>query len=62
VGRACGKHGSEQKYRVKEKGKVYSITGHEGPEGEYRYSCTLDLTSALVGGVFNATLRPFYPL
>jgi len=40
----------EQKYRVKEKGKVNSITGHEGPEGEFRYICTLDLTSALDGG------------
>jgi hypothetical protein len=50
VGRACGKQGSEQKYRVKEKGKVHSITGHEVPEWEYSYSCTLDLTSALDGG------------
>ena len=51
MGRACGKHGSEHKYRVKEKGKVHSVTGHEGPEGEFRYSYTLDLTSALDGGV-----------
>ena len=29
------------------KGKVHPITGHEGPEGEYRYSYTLSLTSAL---------------
>jgi len=37
---------------VKGKGKVHSRTGHEGPEGEYRYSSTLSLTSALdvVGG------------
>ena len=49
MGRACGKHGSEQKYGVKEKGKVHSITDNEGPEGEYRYSCTPDLTSALDG-------------
>jgi hypothetical protein len=33
------------------KGKVLSITGHEGPEGEYRYSSTLSLTSALDGGL-----------
>jgi hypothetical protein len=33
------------------KGKVLPRTGHEGPEGEYRYSSTLSLTSALdVGG------------
>ena len=25
----------------KGKGKVHYITGHECPEGEYRYSCTL---------------------
>ena len=29
------------------KGKVLPITAHEGPEGEYRYSSTLSLTSAL---------------
>jgi len=33
----------------KGKGKGYPITGHEGPEGEKRYSCTLPLTSALDG-------------
>jgi hypothetical protein len=31
------------------KGKVHPRTGYEGPEGEYRYSCTLSLTSALDG-------------
>ena len=31
----------------KGKGKVHPIAGHEGPEGEYRYSSTLSLTSAL---------------
>ena len=51
MGRACGKNVSEQKYRVRGKCKVHSRTGHEGPEGEYIYSCTLDLTSALDGGV-----------
>jgi hypothetical protein len=30
-------------------GKIHSRTGHEGPEGEKRYSSTLDLTSALDG-------------
>ena len=33
----------------KGKGKVHPRTGHEGPEGEYRYSSTLSLTSALDG-------------
>jgi len=33
------------------KGKVYPRIGHEGPEGELRYSSALSLTSALdVGG------------
>ena len=31
------------------KGKIHPITGHEGPEMEYRYSSTLSLTSALDG-------------
>jgi len=37
-------------------------TGHEGKEGEKRYSSTLSLTSALdaVGWVMNATLKPLY--
>jgi len=38
--------------RTPVKGKVRPRTGHEGPEGEQRYSSTLSLTSALdvVGG------------
>ena len=32
------------------KGKVYPRTGHEGSEGEQRYSSTLSLTSALDRG------------
>jgi hypothetical protein len=31
------------------KGNVRSRTGHEGPEGEWKYSSTLSLTSALDG-------------
>ena len=31
------------------KGTVHPRTGHEGPEGELRYSSTLSLTSALDG-------------
>jgi len=30
-------------------GNVHTTTGHEGPEGEYSYSFTLSLTSALEG-------------
>jgi hypothetical protein len=33
----------------KGKGKVHPRTGHEDPEGEYRYTSTLSLTSALDG-------------
>ena len=35
--------------RGKGKSKVHPRTGHEGPEGEDRYSSTLSLTSALDG-------------
>jgi hypothetical protein len=46
----------------KGKGKVHPRTGHEVPEGELRYSSTLSLTSALVGGwAVNATPWPLYP-
>jgi len=31
------------------KGKFHPKTGHEGPEGEWRYSLTLSLTSVLDG-------------
>ena len=39
------------------KGKMHPRTGHVGPEGEYRYSSTLSLTSALdgVGGHCHAS-------
>jgi hypothetical protein len=37
------------RHKGKVKGKRHPITGHEGPVGEYRYSCTLSLTSALYG-------------
>jgi len=37
------------KGRGKGKGKVRPRTGHEGPEGEQRYSSTLSLTSAIDG-------------
>ena len=36
-------------YSEQGKGKGQPITGHEGPEGEYRYNYTLSLTSALHG-------------
>ena len=42
--------------------KVHPRTGHEGPDGEYMYSCTLSLTSAIGGEwVVNATPMPLYP-
>jgi len=37
--------------------KVHTRTGHEGPEGEWRYSYTLSLTWALDGGGWS-TPRP----
>jgi hypothetical protein len=40
-----------------DKGKGHPITGHEGPEGEYRYSSTLSLTLALDEGGWS-TPRP----
>jgi hypothetical protein len=44
------------------KGKDLSRMGHEGPEGEQRYSSTLSLTLALdEGWVVNSTPRPLYP-
>jgi hypothetical protein len=36
--------------KVKGKGKVHPITGHEGQDVEYSCSCTLSLTSALDEG------------
>jgi hypothetical protein len=38
-------------------GKVHPIRGHEGPDGEYRYSSTLSLTSVLDSGGWS-TPRP----
>jgi hypothetical protein len=36
---------------------------HEGPEGKWRYSCTVSLTSALrLEWIVNATPRPVYAL
>jgi hypothetical protein len=37
-------------YKVKKQSPICHRTGHEGPEGKYRYSSTLSLTSALDGG------------
>ena len=42
----------------KGKGKNHPRTGHESLEGEYRYSSTLSLTSALDGGGGSAP-RPY---
>jgi hypothetical protein len=37
----------------KGKGIIHPRTGHEGPEGELRYSCTVSLTLVLDGGVLS---------
>ena len=39
---------------LKVKVKVHPITGHEGPEGEYRYSSTHSLPRRLDGGGWSA--------
>ena len=43
---------SSERRQYKHKGKLLHKTGHEVPDGEYRYSTTLSLTLALdeVGG------------
>jgi len=41
---------SANECKLKVKGKAHTRTSHEGPEGEYRYSSTFSLTSALGGG------------
>jgi len=46
---------------IKGKGKVHPIAGHENPDGEYRYSCTLSLTSALDGVVGKRHDPPLSP-
>jgi hypothetical protein len=49
-------------FREKQRRKVHPTTGHEGPDGEYRHSSTLPLTSTLDGGwVVNAMARQLYP-
>jgi hypothetical protein len=46
----------------KVKDKVHPTIGHEGPEGEKRYSSILSLTSGLDGGWwFDTTPRQLYP-
>ena len=45
------------KEKGKSKDKVHPRTGHEGPEGKQKYSCTLSLTSTL-NGVGRSTPRP----
>lgn len=44
---------------MKCKGDIHPIIGHEGPDGEEGYCCTLSLTSALGVGGQHHTL--FYP-
>ena len=42
------------------KGKFRPRTGYEGPDGQYRYSTTLSLTSAINGVDGNATAQPLH--
>jgi hypothetical protein len=54
---AVGSSETLKKFKVEGKSKFHLRTGHEDPEGEYRYNITLSLTSAVdVGGW--STLRP----
>jgi hypothetical protein len=53
----CGNHNTliagkikKSLYFVQRKGTVHPRTGHEGSEGEQKYSSTVSLTSALDGG------------
>jgi hypothetical protein len=49
-------------FEVKGKGKVHSITRHEGPEVEQRYSPTHSLTSTLdEGGWLTPPVGRFTP-
>jgi len=63
-GKDKGKGKEKGKGKGKDKGKgngkVHPTTGHEDPEGEYRYSSTLYLTSALdgVGGKRGGRFTP----
>jgi hypothetical protein len=42
--------------------KFHHRTGHDGPEGEYKYTSTLSLACALDGVyVVSETPRPLYP-
>jgi len=36
-----------KKVRLEKKGRFRPVTGHEGPDGQYRYSSTVSLTLAL---------------
>jgi hypothetical protein len=46
----------------KGRGKVHPRTGHEGPEGEWKYNSTLSLTSALDGGGWSTPRRGRFTL
>jgi hypothetical protein len=47
--KAAGFGGTEMIVLRKTKCQVSPRTGHEGPEQEYRFGCTLSLTSAVDG-------------
>jgi hypothetical protein len=64
----CGSQVGDQcptlqiQHYAKGKSKVHPTTGHEGPEGEYRYSFTLSLNSALDGGGWSMPCPSRLPL
>ena len=47
---------------VKVKVKFLPITGHEGPEGEYRYNTTPSLTSGIDWGGWSTSPTAALPL
>ena len=47
---ARGIYTNEQNINAGKKVKVFPITGHQGPEGEQKYSSTLSLNSPPDGG------------
>ena len=44
-----GNNNNNNNNKIKGKGKPHPRTGHEGPEGEQMYNCTLSSTWALDG-------------
>jgi hypothetical protein len=51
----------EKCIKRKGEGKLRPRTGHEVPQGEYRYSSILSANSTLEEGGWSTPPRPFYP-